>query len=141
ADNAKGGIAIYDTAASSVENGTKFVTTSEMSTLNTAIQTATNAKASCTTLEQVQAAAKALDDAVADFKAAIKTGTYTAPSGGGSTGGGSDSSSGISSTTSTTSTNPSAPSTGDATPLGAMAGVIMLGLASIAELVWKKKNR
>ncbi|MEG2257231.1 MAG: hypothetical protein RSC19_03170, partial [Lachnospiraceae bacterium] len=141
ANNTKGGIATYDTAASSVAYGTKFVTTAEMSALNTAIQTATDAKASCTTLAQVQAAAKALDDAVADFKAAIKTGTYTAPSGGGSTGGGSDSSSGISSTTSTTSTNPSAPSTGDATPLGAMAGVIMLGLASIAELVWKKKNR
>ncbi|MEG0944741.1 MAG: YDG domain-containing protein, partial [Angelakisella sp.] len=87
ANNTKGGIATYDTAASSVAYGTKFVTTAEMSALNTAIQTATDAKASCTTLAQVQAAAKALDDAVADFKAAIKTGTYTAPSGGGSTGG------------------------------------------------------
>lgn len=90
ADNAKGGIATYDTAAV-VPTGTKFVTTAEMSTLNTAIQTATDAKATCTTLAQVQAAAKALDDAVANFKAAIKTGTYTAPSGGDGDGSGSSS--------------------------------------------------
>ncbi|MEG1968327.1 MAG: S-layer homology domain-containing protein [Clostridia bacterium] len=106
-----------------------------MSTLNTAIQTATDAKATCATLAQVQAAAKALDDAVADFKAAIKTGTYTAPSGGGdsggSTGGGSDSGSGGTVTpppTTITPTNPNPPTTGE---INAPATVDKNGNASV----------
>ena len=95
ANTQKANISINDKAASQVSKGTKFVTTEEMAALNTAIQTATDAKATVNTSAEAQEAAAALDKAVETFKAAIKTGTHT--SGGGSTGGGGSSSGGSSS--------------------------------------------
>lgn len=89
ANAAKTGITTSDSAASSVANGTKFVTTAEMKALNDAISTAQAAKGTVTTTAQAQAAARTLDAATAVFKAAIKTGTYTSGSTGGGGGGGS----------------------------------------------------
>ncbi|GLC79399.1 S-layer homology domain-containing protein [Lacrimispora brassicae] len=91
ANTAKNGISVDDRAASQVSSGTKFVTTAEMSALISSISTATASKSTVSTIEEAKAAAMALNDAVTIFKAAIKTGTYIAPSGGGSSGGGTSS--------------------------------------------------
>lgn len=72
ANNAKIGIAAYDTPISSASNGTKFVARTDMEALNTAIQTATDAKITVTTLAQTEAAAKTLDDAVTAFNLCLK---------------------------------------------------------------------
>ncbi|MDD3252536.1 MAG: carbohydrate-binding domain-containing protein [Lachnospiraceae bacterium] len=103
----KENISINDKVASQVANGTKFVTAAEMDALNTAIQTAIDAKVTVSTLAEAQAAAAALDNAVGIFKAAIKTGTYISASGGGSSSGGSSggSSSGTGQTGGTTTTD------------------------------------
>lgn len=88
ANAAKAGITTSDSAASSVANGTKFVTTAEMSVLNDAISAAQAAKGTVTTTAQAQAAAQTLNAATAAFKAAIKTGTYTEDTSGGDSGDG-----------------------------------------------------
>ena len=104
ANLAKSGVTTSDSPASSVANGTKFVTTAEMQTLNTAIATAQAAKSTVSTTADAQAAAGVLDTATAAFKTAIKTGTYT---GGGGGGGSSDS--GSSSGSNTPTVTPSDP--------------------------------
>ena len=88
ANAAKTGITTSDSPASSVANGTKFVTTAEMKALNDAISAAQTAKGTVTTTAQAQAAANTLNAATAVFQAAIKTGTYTSGSTGGGGGGG-----------------------------------------------------
>lgn len=93
ANAAKDNIGINDNPASSVANGTKFVTTGEMKALTDAIATAIAAKSTVASTAEAQAAAGVLDSAVAAFKAAIKTGTYTSSGSGGSGGGSSSGSS------------------------------------------------
>lgn len=108
ANAAKTGITTSDSPASSVADGTKFVTTAEMQTMNDAISVAQTAKGTVATTAQAQAAAQTLNAATAAFKAAIKTGTYTSGSTGG---GGGDSGDGTPSTPSTTAvTAPTEPS-------------------------------
>ena len=113
ANEAKTGIKIVDSPASSVANGTKFVTTAEMNALTTAIQTATEAKATVTTLAQAQAAAAALNDAVTAFKAAIKTGTYISDNDDDDSSGGGGSSSGGGSITTPPANKPNTPTEGE----------------------------
>lgn len=115
ANAAKNHIAVNDNPASSVTNGTKFVTTAEMKALTDAIAAATAAKSTVISTAEAQAAAGILNSAVTIFKAAIKTGTYTSGgsgdsggSGGGSSSGGGGSSSGSSSGSSITVTPPPA---------------------------------
>lgn len=91
ANTAKSGIAVNNNPTSSVASGTKFVTSAEMDALNAAIATAQAEKSAATTPQQVQAAADKLNNAVAAFNRAIKTGTYTSNSGGNSGSGGSSS--------------------------------------------------
>ena len=79
---AKNNVTVSNQPASSVSSGTKFVTTAEMKALTDAISEAEDAIDTVTTLSEVQDAIDALDTAVDTFKAAIKTGTYTASSGG-----------------------------------------------------------
>lgn len=80
AESAKSGISISDSDPSNVSDGTKFVSTAVMKALTDAIQTATAAKNTVTTAVEVNAAAKALNDAVETFHAAIQEGSYVAPS-------------------------------------------------------------
>lgn len=111
ANAAKKDIAVNDNPASSVTNGTKFVTTAEMKALTDAIAAATAAKSTVISTAEAQAAAGVLNSAVTTFKAAIKTGTYTSGGSGGSGGsssGGGGSSSGSSSGSSITVTPPPA---------------------------------
>ncbi|GAA6425762.1 S-layer homology domain-containing protein [Dielma fastidiosa] len=79
---AKNNVTVSNQPASSVSSGTKFVTTAEMKALTDAISEAEDAIDTVTTLSEVQDAIDALNTAVDTFKAAIKTGTYTASSGG-----------------------------------------------------------
>ena len=88
ANSAKNGVVVRDLPASSVANGTKFVTTAEMEALNNAIAAAqTVMDNDSATAADITAAVSALNSAVAAFHDAIKTGTYT----GGSSGSGSGS--------------------------------------------------
>lgn len=76
AKDAKNDIVVDDRAASSVPHGTRFVTTAEIAALDSAIKTAEDAKITAASTEEAEAAAGALNHAVAVFKTAIKTGTY-----------------------------------------------------------------
>ena len=89
ANEAKTGVATSDSPASSVSKGTKFVTAAQMQALNDAISAAQTAKGTVATAAEAQEAARTLNAAIATFKAAIKTGTYTSGSSGdsGSSGG------------------------------------------------------
>lgn len=88
ANSAKNGIAVSNNQASSVADGTKFVTTAEMKALTDAIEAAQIVMDnSSATAGEITAAVNALNNAVTTFKAAIKTGTDTG-SGGGTSGGG-----------------------------------------------------
>lgn len=93
ANDVKSGIVIADGAASTVNSGTRFVTTIEMKALTDAIAAA-QIVANKTDANEAEfaAAIAALDNAVATFKAAVKIGTYSSGGGGGggsSSGGGS----------------------------------------------------
>lgn len=91
ANSAKNGITASNNPASSVADGTKFVTTVEMKALTDAIAAAKIVMDnSLATAGEVAAAADALNNAVTTFKAAIKTGTDTGSGGGTSDGGTSD---------------------------------------------------
>lgn len=112
ANSAKNGITASNNPASSVADGTKFVTTAEMKALTDAIAAAKIVMDnSLATAGEVAAAADALNSAVTTFKAAIKTGTDTGSgggtsdggsSGGGSSGGGSSNDSGTKTSPATT---------------------------------------
>ena len=101
ADSAKSGITVSDNPASSVADGTKFVSTAEMKALTDAIAAAKIVMDnSFATAGEITAAVNALNQAVTTFKAAIKTGTDTGSGGdtpggdtpgGGTSGGGSSS--------------------------------------------------
>ena len=67
--------------SSDVIKGKKFVTSSEMEALTTAINIAERAKENVVTLEDVFLAKKALNSAVEIFRSEIKTGAYVAISG------------------------------------------------------------
>ncbi len=116
ANSAKNGVVVRDLPASSVANGTKFVTTAEMEALNNAITAAqTVMDNDSATDADITAAVSALNSAVAEFHDAIKTGTYTggsSGSGSGSGGGGglsSGSSGGSPTVTPSTGTKPGTP--------------------------------
>ena len=116
ANSAKNGVVVRDLPASSVANGTKFVTTAEMEALNNAITAAqTVMDNDSATDADITAAVSALNSAVAAFHDAIKTGTYTggsSGSGSGSGGGGglsSGSSGGSPTVTPSTGTKPGTP--------------------------------
>ncbi|MBS6953345.1 MAG: S-layer homology domain-containing protein [Enterocloster asparagiformis] len=112
ANSAKNGITVSNNPASSVADGTKFVTTAEMKALTDAIAAAKIVMDnSLATAGEVAAAADALNSAVTTFKAAIKTGTDTGSGGGtsdggslggGSSGGGSSNDSGTKTPSATT---------------------------------------
>ncbi|MEG1632311.1 MAG: Ig-like domain-containing protein [Hydrogenoanaerobacterium sp.] len=97
ANEAKKGIEVKDFVPSSVANGVKFVRTEEMKALDDAITVANGKLTTVFNSTEAKAAAAVLDTAVANFKKAIKTGSYIPSSGGSS----SSSSSGTSSGTTT----------------------------------------
>ena len=85
ANNAKSGVIVSDSPASSVANGTKFVNTADMEALNNAIAVAqTVMDHSDAAVEEIAAAVSALNRAVAVFHGAIKTGSSGSSSSGSS---------------------------------------------------------
>ena len=85
AKSAKHDISVNDGRPSDVSSGTKFVSKAVMDALDAAVETAEAALETVASVDDVAAAVEALNAAVDTFKAAIQTGTYTAPSTGGST--------------------------------------------------------
>ncbi len=81
ANLAKANVAASDCKADQVPKGTRFVTTAEMTALTGAMTAAKAAEVVATTTAEAQAAAADLNTAVTTFQAAIKIGTYVAPSG------------------------------------------------------------
>lgn len=88
AEEAKKDIQGIDREASSVTEGTRFVSTEEMKTFDTAIEKAKTAIAGPVTAEEAKVLADELTKATETFTQAIKTGTYRRSSGGSSGGGG-----------------------------------------------------
>lgn len=88
AEAAKHGIVESNQPPAEVSSGTKFVTTSVMEALKTAIGAAKTAKDAAVTDDDVAAAVAALNTAVKTFTDAIQTGTYY--SGGGTSSGSSN---------------------------------------------------
>ncbi len=88
AEAAKEGIQGIDKQASSVTQGTRFVSTAQLKAMNDAIENAKTAIAGPVTAEQAEALAAELAKATETFTNAIQTGTYKSSSGGSSGGGG-----------------------------------------------------
>lgn len=82
ANNAKKGIYTDERKPNQVVKGTRYVSSAEKTALDKAIDTAVAAKSSVYTNGQVDTAANTLNEAVAKFNSAIKTGTFVAGGGG-----------------------------------------------------------
>lgn len=115
AEAAKEGIQGIDKQASSVTQGTRFVSTEQLKAMNDAIENAKTAIAGPVTAEQAEALAAELAKATETFINVIQTGTYKSSSGGSSGGGGGGGGGGSRGTTSSRTNSTSGPGSSQGT--------------------------